>query len=84
MEWQPIETAPEKTDILTFAEWGSPQIGVSRYEWVEETRQSVESESHNKKGRRYVIQETEVRVREWHGEHSEPTHWMPLPDPPTL
>ena len=83
MEWQPIETAPENTDILTYAEWAEPQkIGVSRYRFYEEIEESVESESVNAKGRRVVIQQSTKKVRRWEGDHWEPTHWMPLPEPP--
>lgn len=68
MKWQPIEIAPERVDILTYAphDAGSP-IGVSRYFWSKEIRQEVESESTNRKGRRLIIQETEHRQREWLG-----------------
>jgi hypothetical protein len=84
MEWQPIETAPEKTDILTYAEWGGPSIGTSSYEWVERVREEVEHETTNAKGRRRILQEISYKEREWSGAHWEPTHWMPLPPPPSL
>lgn len=82
MEWQPIETAPAKTWILTFGEWRSPPVGISRYEDTTRVIERVESESRNAKGVRRIVQEEEIREREWEGDHWEPTHWMPLPPPP--
>jgi hypothetical protein len=81
-EWQPISTAPENTDILTYAEWDESPIGVSRFEAIEVRREEVESETHNSKGRRRIIRERTETAREWTGAHWEPTHWMPLPEPP--
>lgn len=80
--WQPIETAPLNTWILTWGDWQDPPVGVSRYEDLTRVIERVESESTNAKGRRRIVQEEEVKVREWEGHHWEPTHWMPLPAPP--
>ena len=83
MEWQPIETAPENTDILTYADFDDAQpVGVSRFRWVTEIVDDVEKVINNAKGRRLIIQERTVKKREWEGRHWEPTHWMPLPPPP--
>ena len=81
--WMPISTAPANTWILTFAEWDSNRpVGISLFKDTERVVEKVESECHNRKGRRRVLQEETVTEREWDGDHWEPTHWMPLPDAP--
>ena len=83
MEWQPIATAPPNTWMLTFADWDAEApVAISKFVTVEKAVETVESECHNKKGRRRVIQEEMKMEREWHGQHFEPTHWMPLPEAP--
>ena len=83
--WMPIETAPANTWILTFAKWDSGRsVGISLFKDVERVVEKVESECHNRKGRRRVVQEETVTEREWEGDHWEPTHWMPLPDAPNV
>jgi len=83
MSWQPIETAPPNTDILTYADWDETPISVSTYTKHEEGAEEEEQVSVNAKGRRRVIQEFTVERRTWSGTHWEPTHWQPLPAPPT-
>jgi hypothetical protein len=82
MEWQPIETAPENTDILCWSSYNdSDPFHVDRFRWVTEIETEVESETRNAKGRRRIIQEREERKREWH-RHYGAEYWMPLPAPP--
>jgi hypothetical protein len=80
--WQPIATAPANTWILTWGDWQDPPVGISLYEDLTRVVERVEHESRNAKGRRRVVQEEEVKERQWRGYHWEPTHWMPLPSPP--
>lgn len=81
--WMPISSAPENTWILTYADWSSePHIAVCRFKTVERIVEKLESECHNKKGRRRILQEETITEREWDGDHWEATHWMPLPAAP--
>ena len=80
--WRPIATAPANTWILTWGDWQDPPVGVSRYEDLTRVVERVEHESTNAKGRRRIVQEEEVKEREWQGHHWEPTHWMLLPAGP--
>lgn len=78
MTWQPIETAPKDgTPFLTFSKDAAdaPRVGplgghstpVLVMCWTAYD------------GRPYPVDE----VGDWHDFHNyEPTHWMPLPEPP--
>lgn len=80
--WRLIGTAPADVWILTFASWSDVPIGVSRYQVRINTIERVERDTITAKGRRLVIAFEDVPEREWEGAHYEPTHWMPLPEPP--
>lgn len=69
MQWQPIETAPEKTLVLVYGEWdgelhggdGTKEVHKARFEWGEWW----------------------IDGGEYYASHvRNPTHWMPLPEPP--
>lgn len=83
MEWQPIETVPLGEFVLVFGEPGlgrGPKIGVARI--VEETTEWWEQVS----PKRQELQEETKRTIDFdapHGDVYSPTHWMPLPAPPT-
>jgi hypothetical protein len=80
-EWQPIETAPENTDILTWSSYNEDPFCVDRFHWVTDIMEEVQSETVNAKGRRKVIQEVHEKRRAWdRGYGAE--YWMPLPEPP--
>jgi hypothetical protein len=72
-QWQPIETAPRDGTkvLLFFPRWKDGRV-IGSYDVVEQFRN----------GKR------EFRTEKWSlpffvvGEH-EPTHWVPLPEPPT-
>lgn len=73
MKWQPIATAPLKTEVLVFAPDEKPPVFAAtgdrdlvRSNW---TRSSANIRALND---------------DYFGDPPfEPTHWMPLPDPPT-
>ena len=80
-KWQPIETAPENTEILTWSSYNDVPFCVDSFRWITETLEELESESRNDKGRRRIIQEFQERRRDWcRGYGAE--FWMPLPPPP--
>lgn len=72
-EWQPIETAPEKTTILLWQPGRVQSIDIGRLE------------------RNVTLNSGEVVTYYWgsgyladrsNSQWREPTHWMPLPEPP--
>jgi hypothetical protein len=78
MEWQPIETAPLDTPILLFGLWG----------WNE-----PEGKPHALIGKGYLDVDylEDVKVTLWesmtnnpYSDVGNPTHWMPLPLPPSI
>lgn len=76
MEWQPIETAPlDGTQII--ATWidvfGEPCVGLARY------GSCFVIENHERTGKTRIGWMCEGGSETW----SVPTHWMPLPPPPT-
>ena len=83
MSWQPIETAPENTWILTYSPDNTDEpYAVDKWRWRYWTEETVQSETTNAKGRRKVIQEERKQEREW-SQNWGAEYWMPLPDAPT-
>lgn len=86
MEWQPIETAPRRRKVMvgwtnelgnwratlaTYYDEGDIELDESPYDWVDED------------GRNTVAgwwEDSQTR-EEWFLDQ-QPTHWMPLPEPP--
>ena len=96
MDWQPIETAPRNgTQILvvrdgriSIAAWCSETRGPGASEHIQEPGWiaycdggEVENEGWDT-GHGFAY---ELKDVEWGhgGSYKAPTHWMPLPDPPT-
>ena len=69
-EWQPVETAPTDTDLLLFGRFGS-QRGL--YTGIKNARY----------GWSYSFMGTEDVRDDYYGDDVNPTHWMPLPEPPS-
>ena len=76
-EWQPIETCPEMRNVLLFAVTDVAEDGTVR-NWKMETGY--------KRDEQCSLNESETcwrwgefRVMIW---DAQPTHWMPLPEPP--
>lgn len=67
-EWQPIETAPTDTPILVY----QPGVVLSAGEM---SRYSKTSPLH--------FYPSFVDGRDWECDLDTPSHWMPLPPPPT-
>jgi hypothetical protein len=68
-DWQPISTAPKDgTQILVYF----PQIGVWQVLWSRE----VFNDGF------WCVSDNKFEDRPLRGWSDEPTHWMPLPDPP--
>lgn len=67
MDWQPIATAPK--DGTAFLGWSPYGKWMQLFSWTPGYRGS------------YWASETCMGVT-WDRNH-QPTHWMPLPDPPT-
>lgn len=80
MEWQPIETAPKSgTEILL-----SNGKAVQQGWWMHDEGGIVEIRDTN--GRYIGQDERDGYIGWWDyggGMQPEPTHWMPLPPPPT-
>jgi hypothetical protein len=90
MKWQPISTAPHETPVLLYC----PVIGRGKI-WSNEERpagmENVNIVVGIKRGREdtptWVCDAVESKS-DWYGGvcinpiFIEPTHWMPLPDPP--
>jgi hypothetical protein len=83
-EWQPIETCPENTWVLTYAEWrDAPQIEIGKFRWIENSEWETVSESSGASGaRRQIRQEKITREREGECGGYGGDYWMPLPAPP--
>lgn len=70
-EWQPIETAPLDKEILIHC----PARGVVRGRW-NDNRYATNPRPYWTHDREHVFGVRETRL-------DQPTHWMPLPAPPT-
>lgn len=70
MQWQPIETAPKDADILL----SCPRIGVVRGRW--------QDDQYAKRPRPYWTNDRERLLGIASVRGDQPTHWMPLPEPP--
>lgn len=80
MEWQPIETAPENTEILCYCSDFEPHIFVGSY-----TRRKYEEERLvSTRGTKRIYELVTIEERVWCVDTPSwgATHWMPLPDPP--
>jgi|HubBroStandDraft_1064217.scaffolds.fasta_scaffold02120_12 hypothetical protein len=93
-EWQPIETAPKDRPILVYCP-ESVKISETTYCWPEETRMNVvvahwhapDRQTDDEAG--WYAPWTDFDGGVWDDPCAtfesvllEPTHWMPLPDPP--
>lgn len=83
-EWQPIESAPKDgTEILACVNGFVPAVA-----WWEELPDDImEHISEREKWRSVEAAEFETEeqwMEHWTGSWYEPTHWMPLPEPPEL
>ena len=80
-EWQPIETAPKDGTWIvglcscSIQSYGAPKPFVFTTRWVSEFWEGWEQDGEDTKRR--VMSD----LSHWRG-HEEPTHWMPLPEPP--
>lgn len=89
MEWQPIETAPRDEWLMVlmpevkapwhgprivFAHWHESEDGVADWCWPQD-----EADLFTERGRKHAMQQLEDGDL-WHSD--EPTHWIPLPQPP--
>jgi len=69
LEWKPIETAPKDRDILLLC----PSRGVVRGSWNNDCHKKPRPYWTNDRERIFGVTETRA---------DQPTHWMPLPEPP--
>lgn len=76
MKWQPIEAAPKDgTNILLYRP--------TAYSWAQVTVGSYDPNNFAKKNPRPYWQVMLSRIGVAEQRSWEPTHWMPLPEPPT-
>lgn len=86
MEWQPIETAPTDTPILGLFKGGA--ICAGEYVFVEGWGRdpSKDTEDYYDYGESdwecFYLTNPNTGDPDTDLEFSEPTHWMPLPEPP--
>jgi hypothetical protein len=75
-EWQPIETAPKDgTHIIGYDPSDSIYAGVKGIHWIPEEKRMFDGHEITRKG--YWAKSVHDCCVE------KPTHWMPLPKPPT-
>lgn len=80
MDWRPIETAPEDGTMILLADHESVCLG----KWIDTSHETERLISTKGNRRTYET----VLVKEGYFERFpddpwiDPTHWMPLPDPP--
>ena len=88
--WQPIETAPrDGTEILAVSEPGGTGVILVRWIALQDFIATGEAEDFLAQG----MSEKDIEEPDWffadfaHGDRLSPdcypTHWMPLPEPPT-
>lgn len=88
--WQPIETAPrDGTEILAVSEPGGTGVILVRWIALQDFITTGEAEDFLAQG----MSEKDIEEPDWffadfaHGDRLSPdcypTHWMPLPEPPT-
>ena len=71
-DWQPISTAPKDADLLL---WFPNHRGAVRGKW--------NTDQYAKKPRPYWTSDSEFLWGKSMARAHQPTHWMPLPAPPT-
>lgn len=76
--WQPIETCPPNTWVLTYAPWEDLKFHICRYKPVTKTEDVLVSE----KGNFRIYETVERQKRDWDGTSWGGEFWMPLPAPP--
>lgn len=76
MQWQPIETAPKDERILLYR----PTAG---FPWARVVIGRFDSDRYAKRPRPYWPHELEWVTGKTEGRAANPTHWMPLPGPPS-
>ena len=84
MDWQPIETAPrDQTEILLWGQDVGPRVGYFGTEFNDSP------DGHRPYGGWWSLTgEISPAFPAWHdleevAAHNPPTHWMPLPGPPS-
>ena len=81
MEWQPIETAPIGVDILFHSDIIQSYNGSASSDWAKVAiGQSYVKVS---KGEYSICYKFRIGNQLLRRSTAKPTHWMPLPDPPT-
>ena len=79
--WQPIETAPENTEMLCYCGEYEPHFFVARFKWESEYEDVLVS----KRGNRRTYETRETKVRNWGDSESYGAEfWMPLPEAPNV
>lgn len=78
MTWQPISTVPKDGTIVLLHQDGTVRAGA----WVDTSYESEELVE--KRGNQRVYEIVRTEAGHWTCDDIyDPTHWMPLPEPPT-
>ena len=81
MEWQPIETLLEETEVLLYSPVDRPNFCVGSFKWISFDEEVFIST----RGNRTTYETRTHREREWGNTLSySATHWAPLPAPPEV
>lgn len=86
-QWQPIETAPKDGTYIilygSFARWGSPE---KPFAWMTNWQQyETRGDASYEPAGDGLYRKVEAKRAGWSGEMNfVATHWMPMPDPPTV
>lgn len=80
MDWQPIETAPKDGTVVLIYQ-GKEECCCATAKYVDTSHKELEVVG--QKGKKVISEWVEYTSGYWDADgFYDPTHWMPLPEPP--